>query len=295
MAVSGMTGFGRAEGALAGVRWIWEAKSVNGRGLDVKLRLPPGFDAIEPAVREAAAQRFRRGSLQVGLTLKREETIAAARLDQAFIDAVIAAAKPYVARGDVEPPRWDGLLALRGAFVQEEDGALSEEARAAFETALIAGAGAAFDALAEARRQEGRVLAGVLAASIDRLDALIAAARAEAGIAPAAITERLRQRLASVAPEVVIDPQRFAQEAALIAARADVAEELERLAAHAAEARAMIGKPEPAGRRLDFLSQELTREANTLCSKSSELALTRIGIDVKTVIDQFREQAANVE
>lgn len=296
MAVSGMTGFGRAEGVVSGLRWIWEARSVNGRGLDVKLRVPAGFDALEPAAREAAQQRFKRGSIQATLNVRRDETQAGARIDLAFLQSMIEAGKPFVARGDVEKPRWDGLLTLRGAFAQDDDSAAdTEETKQAIDAALVAGVSAALDALADARRQEGRTLAAVLGALIDRLDALVAAARSEAGIAPQNITERLRARLAAVAPEVQLDPQRFAQEAALIAAKADVAEELARLEAHAAEARALIAKPEPAGRRLDFLSQELTREANTLCSKSSELALTRIGLDLKTVIDQLKEQAANVE
>lgn len=296
MAVSGMTGFGRAEGVVAGLRWIWEARSVNGRGLDVKLRVPQGFDAIEPAAREAAQQRFRRGSIQATLNLRRDETVSAARLDLAFLQTMIDAGKPFVASGDVEKPRWDGLLALRGAIVLDEDaGAASEDARQAIDAALIKGVGAAFDALADARRQEGRTLAGVLGALVDRVDALVVAANAEAGVAPQNVLDRLRARLDALTPDVQIDAQRFAQEAALIAAKADVAEELARLSAHAAEARALLAKQEPAGRRLDFLAQELTREANTLCSKSSELALTRIGLDLKTVIDQLKEQAANVE
>lgn len=295
MTISGMTGFGRAEGEAGGVRWVWEAKSVNGRGLDVKLRLPPGFDALEPAVREAAGQRFKRGSVQAGLSLKRAESTAGAKLDHAYIASLIAAGQPFVDRGEVAPPRWDGLLALRGAFVAEDEAEETPEMRAALDAALIAGARAALDALDGARKQEGRTLAGVFSAMIDRVDALVAAARAEAGVAPANVTARLKARLDALAPEVQLDAQRFAQEAALIAAKADVAEELERLAAHASEARALIAKPEAAGRRLDFLAQELTREANTLCSKSSELSLTRIGLDLKTVIDQFKEQAANVE
>lgn len=295
MAVSGMTGFGRAEGAAGTTQWAWEAKSVNGRGLDVKLRLPPGFDALEAAVREAAQQRFRRGSVQIGLMLKRVETGAGARLDLGFLKDVVEASRPLIETGLVAPARWDGLLALRGAFAQDDDIEETPETRAVLDAALVAGMSAALDALAEARRQEGRVLAGLLTALIDRIDGLVAQARADASAAPGALQERLRQRLADLAPEVRADPQRFAQEAALLAAKADVREELERLSAHAQEVRAMLAKPEPAGRRLDFLAQELTREANTLCSKSSELSLTRIGIDLKTAIDQLKEQAANVE
>ncbi|HRO04211.1 MAG TPA: DUF1732 domain-containing protein, partial [Terricaulis sp.] len=163
------------------------------------------------------------------------------------------------------------------------------------DAALIAGFLQALESLAEARRAEGRALAGVFAESADRLDALIAAARKSAAAAPAAALERIKQRLEGLAPEVKLDPARVAQEAAIAATKADVQEELERLSAHTLELRTLLAKPEPAGRRLDFLSQELTREANTLCSKSADLELTRIGLDLKTVVDQIKEQAANVE
>jgi uncharacterized protein (TIGR00255 family) len=186
-------------------------------------------------------------------------------------------------------------LAVRGVVVSEDADDMSDEARAALEAALLAGFEGALDALARARAQEGRALAGVLTELADRMDALIVRARASAAAAPAAALERIRSRLSGLAPDVQLDPQRLAQEAALAAARADVQEELERLAAHAGELRALLSMPEPAGRRLDFLGQELTREANTLCSKSADLELTRIGLDLKTVVDQIKEQAANVE
>lgn len=294
--ISGMTGFARAEGEQDGLRWIWEAKSVNGRSLDLKLRLPPGFDAIEPAARIAANGRFKRGSIQAGLNIARDPSLAPpARVDLAFIEHLIAAGEPLVKAGRVTKPTWDGLLAVRGVLQIEDAAAESEDARTQVQQALLAGLGLAFDRLEEARRNEGRMLAEVLAALVDRLDVLIAAARASAASAPAASIERIRQRLAALAPDIQFDPLRLAQEAALAAARADVQEELERLAAHAGELRLLLTKPEPAGRRLDFLGQELTREANTLCSKSGDLELTRIGLEMKNVVDQLKEQAANVE
>lgn len=294
MTISGMTGFARAEGEHAGQRWIWELKSVNGRGLDLKLRLPPGFDALEPAARIAAGARFKRGSLQAALSISRDATAAPAlKIDLELVERLIAAGEAF--KGRVAEPRWDGLLAVRGV-VQSDDIALqSEEERAAFEAALMEGFSVALDSLARARQAEGRTLAAVFAEAADRLETSIAAARASAAAAPTAALERILQRLDSLAPELKLDPQRVAQEAAIAATRADVQEELERLAAHAAELRTLITKPEPAGRRLDFLSQELTREANTLCSKSADLELTRIGLDLKTVVDQIKEQAANVE
>jgi uncharacterized protein (TIGR00255 family) len=294
MTISGMTGFARAEGEYAGQRWIWELKSVNGRGLDLKLRTPQGFDALEPAARAAASAKFKRGSLQATLNVARDASAATnVKIDLELAERLIAAGEQF--KGRVAKPRWDGVLAVRGV-VQGEDGVeQTDEERAAFEALLVKSFNAALETLAEARRAEGRTLAAFFSDSADRMDALIAAARASAAAAPAAALERIRQRLEGLAPELKLDPQRLAQEAAIAASRADVQEELERLSAHAAELRSLITKPEPAGRRLDFLSQELTREANTLCSKSSELELTRIGLDLKTVVDQIKEQAANVE
>lgn len=289
-----MTGFARAEGDHAGQRWIWELKSVNGRGLDLKLRTPPGFDALEPAVRAAASAKFKRGSLQATLSVAREAAATGAvKIDLELAERLIAAGEPF--KGRVAKPRWDGILALRGVLQVEDAFEQSEEERAAFEAVLTDGFNTALETLAQARRAEGRTLAAFFGDAADRLDRLIAAARASAATAPAAALERIRQRLEGLAPDLKLDPQRVAQEAAIVAARADVQEEMERLTAHAAELRSLITKPEPAGRRLDFLSQELTREANTLCSKSSDLELTRIGLDLKTVVDQIKEQAANVE
>lgn len=296
MTISGMTGFARAEGEHAGQRWIWELKSVNGRGLDLKLRTPPGFDALEPQARAAVSAKFKRGSLQANLTLAREASAAASvKIDFALVDRLIAAGENLVSDGKIDKARWDGLLSIRGVLQSEETAEASEEERAALEAALMAGFAQALETLAEARQAEGRSLAAVFSEAADRLESLIAAARLSAAAAPAAALERLRQKLEALAPEVKLDPARLAQEAAIAATKADVAEELERLSAHTIELRSLITKPEPAGRRLDFLSQELTREANTLCSKSADLELTRIGLDLKTVVDQIKEQAANVE
>lgn len=296
MTISGMTGFARAEGEHQGQRWIWELKSVNGRGLDLKLRTPPGFDALEPQARAAATAKFKRGSLQANLTLAREASAAAAvKIDFALVDRLIAAGENLVGEGKIEKARWDGLLSVRGVLQSEETAEASDDERAGLEAALISGFAEALETLAQARQAEGRSLAAVFTEAADRLEALIAAARLSAAAAPAAALERIRQKLEALAPEVKLDPARLAQEAAIAATRADVAEELDRLSAHTIELRSLITKPEPAGRRLDFLSQELMREANTLCSKSADLELTRIGLDLKTVVDQIKEQAANVE
>jgi uncharacterized protein (TIGR00255 family) len=199
---------------------------------------------------------------------------------------------PYVDDGKVTLPTWDGLLALRGVLTAEEgapadQGALDED--------LKDGLDAALDALLEVRRGEGRALVEVFAGLLARIENLVIEAKAVAATGPAVIQERIKARLEALAPEIQFDPQRLAQEAAIAAMRADVQEELDRLAAHTAEARALMVQEGPAGRRLDFLAQEFSREANTLCSKSQDLTLTRLGLDLKTAIDQLKEQAANVE
>jgi uncharacterized protein (TIGR00255 family) len=294
MAIVSMTGFGRAEGASGGYAWAWEARSVNGRGLDVRSRLPNGFDALEPVVREAAQKRFKRGSLQIGLVLKRDASAPAVTVNAELVDALLAASEPFVAAGRVAAPTWDGLLNVRGVLASEETSE-TPETRAALEEALKIGLSAALDGLATTRAQEGAATAKVLEAALAQIESSVTAARALAAATPAALLERIRSRLDALSPEVAIDPQRLAQEATMAAQRADVREELDRLSAHVEEARALLVSPDAAGRRLEFLAQEFNREANTLGSKSSDLALTRISLDLKTTIDQLREQAANVE
>ncbi len=300
MSISGMTGFARAEGehmtANGGLRWIWEIKSVNGRGLDLKLRLPSGYDALEQLARTAAAQAFKRGSLQATLSFARDPAAAPPpRIDFALIEQLLGAGEPYLRGKRVRKPTWDGLLSLRGVMQTEDASELGPEERAALEAALNGGFALALAQLGEARQAEGRMLAAAFADLAHKLEGQIKDARVVAAGVPNAVRERIMQRLEGLAPEVKLDPTRLAQEAALAASKADVHEELERLSAHAAELRGLLAKPEPAGRRLDFLSQELTREANTLCSKSADLELTRIGLDMKVTIDQIKEQAANVE
>lgn len=291
-----MTGFARAEGEHMGLRWLWEVKSVNGRGLDLKLRLPPGFDTLDPPARVAAAARFKRGSLQATLSITRDPGQAQpVRVDMALVERLLEAGEPFIEAKRVKKPTWDGILNVRGVVLSEDAADLAEDDREMLDKALLWGFDAALNQLAEARRAEGRVLASALNEAADRLENSLAAARASAAAAPAAALERIRQRLDAIAPELKLDAARVAQEAAIAASRADVQEELDRLAAHTAELRTLLAKPEPAGRRLDFLGQELTREANTLCSKSSDMELTRIGLDLKTVVDQIKEQAANVE
>jgi uncharacterized protein (TIGR00255 family) len=294
MAISGMTGFARASGARGPASWVWEVKSVNGRGLEVRLRLPPGLDAIEARARDAAQKRFKRGSLTASLQLQRETAKAAARVNADQLAAVIAASRRFIEEGVVEPARLDGLLALRGVLEVDEGPAEDEAEAAALQDALVASLEASLDALDVSRREEGAALAGILGAAVDRIDELRAAAAGLAALQPEAIRDRFRAKLRDLL-EGEFPEDRLATEAAALAVKADVREELDRLGTHVAAARDLLRAKEPAGRKLDFLCQEFNREANTLCAKSPDPDLTRIGLDLKAVIDQFREQAQNVE
>lgn len=287
-----MTGFGAAEGVAEGLRWRWEAKSVNGRGLDIKVRMASGWDAQEAAIRQAVQARFRRGSIQISLQVEQMQAGSGVSIDEALLLRFLEAGAGHIAAGRAAPPRWDGLLALRGVL-RTTEGETGEKLNESSQAIILEGLDVALVALHAARAREGAVLAGVLGALLGQLRQALAQARLEAVDAPVAQAARLRERAEALAPN--LDPQRLAQEVALLAAKGDVAEELERLHAHLAEAESLLCSSEPVGRRLDFLTQELTREANTLCAKSQSLALTRLGLDMKTLIDQFREQAANVE
>jgi uncharacterized protein (TIGR00255 family) len=294
MALASMTGFADARGTHAGLRWRWEVRSVNGRALDIRLRTPPGFEGLEASARTLAAERFRRGSLQAVLTAAQEEGARALRVDPvALADAVKIAKRVHEETG-LPQARVDGLLALRGVIVQDDLAALDDEARMKRDAAMLESLADAFDALAKARASEGAKIQAVLLSQVGEIETLTARARELAAAQPAALRERLEAQVAELMTGSLPE-DRIAQEVALLAARADVREEMDRLTAHCQEARTLIGGKEPSGRKLDFLSQEFNREANTLCSKAADIALTRIGLALKAVIDQFREQVANVE
>ena len=290
-----MTGFARAGGGAGARAWTWEARSVNGRGLDVRLRLPSGHDAVEPAARSAAAERFQRGSLTLSLNLVEASDGAAWRINEAALDHAVDAVRRLKARLPDVVVSADGLLALRGVLETGEP-TESEEERAAREAAMLASLAQALEGLREARREEGRRLQELLERQLVTIAGFAAQARATAAAQPEALRARLRDQVATLLEaSPALSEERLAQEAALLAVRADVREELDRLDAHVVAARELIAAGGAVGRRLDFMAQELNREANTLCSKSSDVALTRIGLELKAAIDQFREQAANVE
>jgi uncharacterized protein (TIGR00255 family) len=297
MSISSMTGFARVAGEADGISWAWELKSVNGRALDLRLRLPPGFDALEAPLRAALAHRLRRGSVSATLTVGR--LIAPPlRVNSEMLAQVVALLGQLTAElaGKLEtaPPRLDGLIGLRGVMETVEDE--PEEVVAARQAAILDAWSLALDRLAAARGEEGARLAAVLCEQRGELAALVEAAAGCAASQPAAIRARLEALLAElsgIAPRM--PEERVAQELALLVSRADVREELDRLRAHIAQAGELLEQGGAVGRQLDFLCQELNREANTLCSKSASLELTRVGLALKATIEQFREQVQNLE
>lgn len=294
MALASMTGFAEARGAHGGLKWRWEARSVNGRGLDVRLRMPPGFEGIEASARMLAAERFKRGSIQAVLTAAADESGRGFRVDAAALADAVRIAKRVAEDTGLSPARVDGLLALRGVVVQDDMAALDDEARMKRDAALLESLASAFDALVSARTTEGAKLKTILSSQVDEIEARTREARTVAATQPAALRERLMTQIGELMSGPLPE-ERIAQEVALLAARADLREEMDRLEAHCQEARALIGGKDASGRKLDFLAQEFNREANTLCSKAADIQLTRIGLALKAVIDQFREQVANVE
>ncbi len=295
MALSSMTGFARSHGVCGSYSWTWEIKSVNGKGLDLRLRLPPGWDAIEPALRANASATLTRGSIQAGLTVERTGATVAVRVNAAVLEAVLIAARDVARRIETSPATLDGLLGLKGVIEVGEVEEDAEERRKA-ETAVSSGFAEAVVALAGMRRHEGGALARVLGLRLNEIGALVERAELAPGRRPEAIRTRLAEQVATLlAQSDRFDPDRLHQEAILIAAKADVREELDRLAAHVGQVQQLIAQGGPIGRRLDFLAQELNREASTLCAKANDVELTNIGLALKAAVEQFREQVQNVE
>ncbi|PXA92632.1 YicC family protein [Caulobacter sp. D4A] len=293
MALSGMTGFSRVEGALGDWSWAVEARSVNGRNLETRFRGPPGFEGLDRAARDGAQARFQRGQLTVNVQARKAEASAAPQVNVEVLERYLKAGGPYVATGMVAKPTLDGMLALRGVIEVREDDE-DAEARTALEAAMAASLAQALDGLKTARQEEGASLAPVLAGLVDRIETLTGLAAAEAEGQPSILKQRFERRMTELLGESA--PQdRIVQEAAALAVKADVREELDRLAGHVAAARTLLSSDGALGRRLDFLSQEFMREANTLCSKSALTALTAHGLELKATIEQFREQVQNVE
>ena len=290
-----MTGFARAEGSEAGASWAWEIKTVNSRSLDLRFRLPPGLDRLEPAARTALGAKLKRGNVSANLQLHRTEREPKLKLNRAALDETLAIVAELRRELNAPPPRVEELLRIKGVITEiepEED----EAARERLDAALLKGFERALDALEQSRAAEGAKLAAIVTQLTDEIEALSKAAATVAATRPDAVTKRMREQLAELLGSVPApSEERLAQEIALIVARGDVREELDRLAAHVAAARELIAHGVAVGRRLDFLCQEFNREANTLCSKASDLELTRIGLDLKAAIERLREQVQNIE
>jgi uncharacterized protein (TIGR00255 family) len=295
MALSSMTGFARSHGVSGAYSWAWELKSVNAKGLDLRLRLPPGWDAVEAPARNSGAQLLARGTVYATLTVERQGVAPVVRVNESVLAAVLATIKGLAGRVDAAQPRLDGILSLKGVIeVIDEDE--REEDRRAAEAAVIAGFTDTVAALAAMRRHEGEALGQVLTQRVKEIAALAARADAAPGRRPEAIKARIAEQVAMLlGASDRFDSDRLHQEAILIASKADIREELDRLASHVAQAERLMAHGGAVGRRLDFLAQELNREANTLCSKSNDVELTNIGLELKSVVEQFREQVQNLE
>lgn len=292
-----MTGFATRRGQGRGYAWTWEIRSVNGKGLDLRVRLPDWIEGLEPAVRAAVAKVASRGNVTLSLKIAREAGGEGLRVNAAGLDAVLDALGLVRARAEalgfeMADPTAAEVLAMRG--VTDQGGEADDTGPLL--AALLADLAPLLEDFAAMRAAEGRALAAVIAAQVDRVEALGAEAKAAAEARRPEMARALNENLARVLTGAAeADPARVAQELALLVVKADVTEEIDRLAAHVDAGRALLTEKGAIGRKFDFLMQEFMREANTLCSKSGNAALTRIGLDLKTVIDQMREQVQNVE
>ncbi|MBI5262807.1 MAG: YicC family protein [Bradyrhizobium sp.] len=295
MALSSMTGFARSHGASGSYTFEWELKSVNAKGLDIRLRLPQGWDELEAYAKKRAGEVLVRGTVYANLNVKRTSAVAAIRINEEVLAAVLKVASQLSGKIDAVAPSIDGLLSIKGVI--EVVAPYGDEAE---DTAAPAAAATAFDkALADLvgmRRREGDTLGLILKQRMDEVEVLARRAEAAPGRKPNAIKARLAEQIATLleTPDR-FDPDRLNQEAILIASRADIREELDRIASHIAQARELISNGGPIGRRLDFLAQEFHREVNTCCSKSNDIELTNTGLAMKNVVEQFREQVQNLE
>ncbi len=295
MALFSMTGFARAAGAMDGLHWQWEVKSVNAKALDVRCRLPAGFEALEQGVRMAAAEKLKRGSLQVSLSTSGAAEAETVQLNEAVLAQVLKAAERLRQQVGGEPVRADIILGMRGVLevvAAEQDPSAIEQRNAT----VLGTFHEALGSLVLARLAEGTRLQAVIAAYVDRIEQLAIAARDNPARGAEAIKLRLSEQVARLMDAGAgFDENRLHQEAVLLATRADIQEELDRLASHVEAARRLLASREAVGREFDFLAQEFNREANTLCSKAIDKSLTSIGLELKTVIDQMREQVQNIE
>jgi len=290
-----MTGFSRVEGTEDGYSWAWELRSVNARSLDIRLRLPSGMDRLEAGFRKAVSEQINRGNVSATLTVTRPARKQEVSINSEILDQVMAISNELSSSENVSPPSVDGLLAVRGVLeVQEEEE--TEDQKNRLDSEVAAAFANAITGLFDNRIAEGERLAITINAHLDEIERCVQEAAGIAAAHPASIAKRMREQVRALASEVpALTEERLAQEVALLAVKADIREELDRLAAHVEGARELLAEGSPVGRKLDFLCQEFNREANTVCSKSSDLDLTRVGLELKAVIERLREQIQNIE
>ncbi len=295
MALSSMTGFARSHGTSGPYSFEWELKSVNAKGLDFRMRLPPGWDEVEPVVRKRATEVLSRGTVYANLTVKRTSAASSVRINEDVLASILSVARDLSKKTGAAPPSVDGLLAVKGVIEVAEPESDEAELVAA-KAAIAAGFEQALKSLVDMRRREGSALKDILSQRIDEIERLAARAEAAPGRKPEAIRARLAEQIAILLEASDrFDSERLNQEALMMATKADIREELDRIASHVAQARELLGKGGAIGRRLDFLAQEFNREVNTCCSKSNDLELTNTGLEMKNVVEQFREQVQNLE
>ena len=294
-ALSSMTGYARAQGGVPGILFAVEIKTVNSRGLDIRMRMTPGYDALEAEIRRRIGKALARGSVTVNLNVDREGAGGRVVVNHEALTAVLGALREINGKIDAERPTLDGILALKGVL-EQHDAPLDADAEERLAAAIYAGVDAALADLRTSRQAEGVHLGDILNSQVNEIARLRDLAAIHPGRSRDALLAKLKEQIADlVAAGTGLSEDRLAQEALLLATKADIREELDRLTAHVASARALLAEGGPVGRKLDFLSQEFNREANTLCSKSNAVELTAIGLDLKAVIDQFREQVQNLE
>ena len=295
MALSSMTGFARSHGTSGPYSFEWELKSVNAKGFDLRFRMPPGFDEVEAVARKRATEVLSRGTVYANLTVKRSNAASTVKINEEVLNSVLRIAAELAGKIDAVAPSVDGLMNIKGVIEvvepeadEAEDKAAKAAVAAAFEEALIA--------LAAMRKREGTTLGELLSQRLNEIEALSQKAEAAPGRKPEAIRARLAEQIATLLEASDrFDSDRLNQEALMMATKADIREELDRIASHISQSREMIKKGGPVGRRLDFLAQEFNREVNTCCSKSNDLELTSTGLEMKNVVEQFREQVQNLE
>jgi uncharacterized protein (TIGR00255 family) len=295
MALSSMTGFARSHGASGPYTFEWELKSVNAKGFDLRVRLPQGFDELEAHAKKRAGEALSRGTVYANLNVKRANAAASVRINEDVLNAVLKVVGQLSGRVDAVAPSIDGLLSIKGVIEVAEPESDEEEDKAA-RAAVAAAFDKALAELIEMRKREGTSLGQILTQRVDEIEALAKKAEAAPGRKPEAIKARIAEQIATLLDASDrFDSDRLTQEALLIATKADIREELDRIASHVAQARELIGKGGPIGRKLDFLAQEFHREVNTCCSKSNDIELTNTGLAMKNVVEQFREQVQNLE